>query len=121
MPFAAEVAKGKIKSKAQARAMFAAASGHSTLGIPKSVGMEMTAGTGHGAHKGIEKGMPGHVAHHSPGTPFKHKKGDGRPTSKKVRRGANDGGPSNFAGPNFSGTGGQGNTSTAGQYNTSSP
>jgi hypothetical protein len=116
-----------LKSKAQVRAMFAAASGHSTLGIPQSVGKEFTAGTGHGQYKGVEKGMPNHVAHHSRGTPFASKKGDGRagsigvPKHKKVRRGANDGGPSSFAGPSFSGTGGQGNTSTAGQYSTSNP
>ena len=33
------------KSKAQARAMFAAASGHSTLGIPQSVGQEFSSAT----------------------------------------------------------------------------
>ena len=33
------------KSKAQLRAMYAAASGHSTLGIPQSVGQEFIAKT----------------------------------------------------------------------------
>lgn len=33
------------KSQAQAKAMFAAASGHSTLGIPKSVGQEFSSAT----------------------------------------------------------------------------
>lgn len=33
------------RSKAQARAMFAAASGHSTLGIPQSVGKEFSEAT----------------------------------------------------------------------------
>jgi hypothetical protein len=31
-----------LKSKAQQRAMFAAASGHSTIGIPEKVGKEFT-------------------------------------------------------------------------------
>ena len=61
MPLAEEVAKGKVKSEAQARAMFAAARGHSTLGIPQSVGQEMTAGAGHGAHPGLLHGLPQHV------------------------------------------------------------
>lgn len=33
------------KSQAQAKAMFAAASGHSTLGIPKSVGQDFANAT----------------------------------------------------------------------------
>jgi len=66
------------------------------------------------------------IALHTAHVPFHNKRTDGRPQTggpqrKKVRRGANDGGPSSFAGPSFSGTGGQGNTSTAGQYRTSSP
>jgi len=36
------------KSKAQARAMYAAAKGKSTLGIPKAVGKEYTAPMGKG-------------------------------------------------------------------------
>jgi hypothetical protein len=35
-------------SKAQRRAMYAAAAGHSTLGIPKSVGEEFTAADSRG-------------------------------------------------------------------------
>lgn len=66
MPLTEEVAKGHsghggIRSLAQARAMFAARSGHSTLGIPQSVGEEMTAGAGHGAHPGLLHGLPQHV------------------------------------------------------------
>lgn len=61
MPLAAEVAKGRITSKAQVRAMFAAASGHSTLGIPASVGKEMTAGAGKGMHKGLLSTLPNKV------------------------------------------------------------
>jgi hypothetical protein len=42
-------------SKAQARAMFAAAEGKSTLGIPKKVGKEFSAATQH------VKGLPEYV------------------------------------------------------------
>ncbi len=45
-------------SKAQARAMFAAAEGNSTLGIPKSVGQEFTAAQ----TPGSIKRLPEHVA-----------------------------------------------------------
>jgi hypothetical protein len=58
MPLAAEVKKGRITSKKQVRAMFAAAEGHSLLGIPKSVGQEMTAGAGQGVHKGLLAHLP---------------------------------------------------------------
>jgi len=44
-------------SKAQARAMFAAAAGKSTLGIPEKVGAEFV-GAGHGKSM---KGLPEHV------------------------------------------------------------
>lgn len=37
-----------VVSEAQRRAMYAAASGHSTLGIPKKVGKEFIAATPHG-------------------------------------------------------------------------
>jgi len=43
-------------SRQQAKAMFAAASGHSTLGIPKKVGQEFTSGF-HG-HKGSVAKLP---------------------------------------------------------------
>jgi hypothetical protein len=52
----------KLKSKAQVKAMFAAASGHSSLGIPASVGKEFTAGAGNGEHKGLLSSLPDYVA-----------------------------------------------------------
>lgn len=58
MPLAAEVKKGRITSKKQVRAMFAAAEGKSRIGIPQSVGQEMTAGAGRGIHKGLLKHLP---------------------------------------------------------------
>ena len=58
MPLAAEVKKGRIKSKKQVRAMFAAAEGKSKIGIPQSVGEEMTAGAGQGVHKGLLAHLP---------------------------------------------------------------
>ena len=45
------------KSKAQARAMFAAASGKSNIGIPKKVGKEFSAAQ-HKAGKGSVKRLP---------------------------------------------------------------
>lgn len=46
-----------MKSKAQNRAMHAAASGHSTLGIPKKVGKEFVKAQ-HG--KALPKKLPNH-------------------------------------------------------------
>jgi hypothetical protein len=54
-------------SKAQARAMYAAASGNSTIGIPQSVGKEFTAGFK--GKTGSVKALPARVK-------------DGKPTRK---------------------------------------
>ena len=55
-----------MKSKAQAAAMHAAAQGHSTLGIPKSVGKEFVKA----AHGQKISKLPEHK-----GSPFKLKRG----------------------------------------------
>lgn len=44
-----------FQSKSQARAMFAAASGHSTLGIPASVGQKFVADAAPGSIKKLPK------------------------------------------------------------------
>ena len=103
-----------VKSQAQRRFMYAVEEGK-VPGVKKSVGEDFI-----NASHGL-KALPEHVKR-----PFHNKRTDGRPQTggpqrKKVRRGANDGGPSSFAGPSFSGTGGQGNTSTKGQFSTSNP
>jgi hypothetical protein len=60
-----------LHSKRQVRAMFAAAAGHSNIGIPQSVGQEMTAGTGHGEYAGAVKRMP--ESAHAKHVPHGHK------------------------------------------------
>ena len=58
VPATMELSKMPMKSKAQSRAMHAAASGHSTLGIPKKVGKEFVKAQ----HGKSEKGLPARKA-----------------------------------------------------------
>jgi hypothetical protein len=50
-----------VKSKAQLRAMYAAASGHSTLGIPAAVGKEYVAATPRKKRQALMAQMRSHL------------------------------------------------------------